>query len=334
MALWHWRLDRKPSCAAHRRIPSVHHPARREAVWARERASILFLLLCGVLTIYISVWQHLVRYLFADSSPFLHRGVLCPNVLPRDVTERLETLTRSLNTCATSPFTLADLGSARRRSCLVYHCVNSYATRASYSYSTGNILHSTRTDIPYVCSYANSVLQALYFCGPFRDLLLQYPDPSVSDVPPPPPALPSPPPPPPTKPKPSRKLSVSDSPHIGSPNPPHGGSASGPNASGGTNLPGAIPIPPSPPTLLSALRSLYLHISRNPADKGTVAPRAFIDKLKELNELFRTPQHQDAHEFLNFMLNKIEEEMEEDRRNGVVGAGNSIGTSASGEDCK
>ncbi|KAI0077439.1 cysteine proteinase [Panus rudis PR-1116 ss-1] len=181
--------------------------------------------------------------------------------------------------------------------------------------------------------YANSVLQALYFCGPFRDLLLQYPDPSVSDVPPPPPAVPSPPPPAPTKPKPSRKLSVSDSPHIGSPNPPHGGGgASGPNASGGTNLPGAIPIPPSPPTLLSALRSLYLHISRNPADKGTVAPRAFIDKLKELNELFRTPQHQDAHEFLNFMLNKIEEEMEEDRRNGLLSAGNSTGTSGSGED--
>ena len=68
---------------------------------------------------------------------------------------------------------------------------------------------------------------------------------------------------------------------------------------------------------MSALRSLFLHISKNPAERGTVAPRAFIDKLKELNELFRGSMHQDAHEFLNFLLNKIVEEMEADRRNGV-----------------
>ncbi|KAI0801534.1 hypothetical protein C8Q74DRAFT_1173886, partial [Fomes fomentarius] len=67
-------------------------------------------------------------------------------------------------------------------------------------------------------------------------------------------------------------------------------------------------------TLLSALRSLFLHISRNPADKGTVAPRAFIDKLKELNELFRGSMHQDAHEFLNYLLNRVVEDIEEDGR--------------------
>ncbi|KDQ62992.1 hypothetical protein JAAARDRAFT_120115, partial [Jaapia argillacea MUCL 33604] len=77
----------------------------------------------------------------------------------------------------------------------------------------------------------------------------------------------------------------------------------------------------TPPTLFSALRSLFLHISKNPADRGTVAPRAFIDKLKEMNELFRGTMHQDAHEFLNFLLNKIVEEMEDDRRN-AVGNGN------------
>ncbi|KAI0640333.1 hypothetical protein C8Q77DRAFT_1086021 [Trametes polyzona] len=177
--------------------------------------------------------------------------------------------------------------------------------------------------------YANSVLQALYFCGPFRELLLQYPDPSVPDVPalPPPPPAPvhSPPPQPSTSPQTSRKkggrgMSVSE-PLSNHPNP---------------NLPPAFPIPPSPPTLLSALRSLYLHISRSPVDKGTVAPRAFIDKIKELNELFRGSMHQDAHEFLNFLLNKIMEEMEDDRRrlgsaaNGVGPSGedlsNSIGT--------
>ncbi|KAG0703689.1 hypothetical protein DFH29DRAFT_1041863 [Suillus ampliporus] len=74
------------------------------------------------------------------------------------------------------------------------------------------------------------------------------------------------------------------------------------------------PIPSSPRTLISALRSLYIHISQNPADKGTVAPRAFIDKLKELNEAFRNTMHQDAHEFLNYLLNKIVEEIEEEKK--------------------
>jgi uncharacterized UBP type Zn finger protein len=66
--------------------------------------------------------------------------------------------------------------------------------------------------------------------------------------------------------------------------------------------------------LISALRSLYIHISQNPADKGTIAPRAFIDKLKELNESFRNTMHQDAHEFLNYLLNKIVEEIEEEKK--------------------
>jgi len=66
--------------------------------------------------------------------------------------------------------------------------------------------------------------------------------------------------------------------------------------------------------LISALRSLYIHISQNPADKGTIAPRAFIDKLKELNEAFRNTMHQDAHEFLNYLLNKIVEEIEEEKK--------------------
>jgi len=60
---------------------------------------------------------------------------------------------------------------------------------------------------------------------------------------------------------------------------------------------------------------LFLHISTSPGDKGTVAPRAFIDKLKELNELFRSTMHQDAHEFLNYLLNQIVEEIENEKKN-------------------
>lgn len=178
-------------------------------------------------------------------------------------------------------------------------------------------------------SYANSVLQALYFCGPFRDLIVQYPDPSTPDALLPPPTIPIPPSvssPPPThvRPKSSRKASISEGMFS------HGPSQAQtpPNPC----TPTITPIPTSPPTLLSALRSLYIHISRNPADKGTVAPRAFIDKLKELNELFRSTMHQDAHEFLNYLLNQIVEEIDEDRKRANGHGNGSAHTNPSGEE--
>ncbi|KIY73376.1 cysteine proteinase [Cylindrobasidium torrendii FP15055 ss-10] len=140
--------------------------------------------------------------------------------------------------------------------------------------------------------YANSVIQALYFCTPFRDLLIQSEDDSrtesTSNV---------------------HQSRASTPPPVG---PPRAKPASAGNGQPDTIAPpsgaSAVPIPESPPTLFAALRSLYLHISSTPADKGTVAPRALIDKVREGNEIFRSPMHQDAHEFLNYMLNKIVEE--------------------------
>lgn len=110
--------------------------------------------------------------------------------------------------------------------------------------------------------------------------------------------------------KPERKLSTSGSPSDTSSAPiahPH-------------------PIPSSSPTLFSALRSLFLYISTHPGDKGTISPQAFIDKLKESKEDFRSTMHQDAHEFLNHLLNMIVEEIEEERKSAQ-------GTSP-GEDCE
>ncbi|KIM88808.1 hypothetical protein PILCRDRAFT_813789 [Piloderma croceum F 1598] len=150
--------------------------------------------------------------------------------------------------------------------------------------------------------YANSVLQALYFCSPFRELVLQYPDPTLTAPQKPaataagaPTSLPS------TsasatRRKPERKTTAELLPTNGTTHPP------------------APPIPSSPVTLFSALRSLFVHISSNPANKGTIAPRAFIEKLKDVNSEFRNMNHQDAHEFLNFLLNRIVEEMMEDRK--------------------
>lgn len=156
----------------------------------------------------------------------------------------------------------------------------------------------------------------MYFCTPFRDLLLQEVDPvhsqRDSSSSPVASATPNKPPPPltPLRRKPERMPSIS---------------RPSSEAASGNSSQVVYPIPPSPPTLYSALRSLFLHISSNPGDKGTVAPRAFIDKLKELNENFRSTMHQDAHEFLNFLLNRIVEEIEEDKKQAQNGI--------SGEDC-
>ncbi|KAJ7155933.1 hypothetical protein C8R43DRAFT_415806 [Mycena crocata] len=151
--------------------------------------------------------------------------------------------------------------------------------------------------------YANSVIQALYFCTPFRDLLIQATDTSLPiDEPPIPPPTPVLAPIAPVRRKPERKASTS-----------------GPETNGIVLHPPIPGIPASPPSLFSALRSLFVYISTNPAEKGTVAPRAFIEKLKEFNELFRSTMHQDAHEFLNYLLNKIVEEIEEDRKSAESG---------------
>ena len=147
------------------------------------------------------------------------------------------------------------------------------------------------TPSSYTChdSYANSVLQALYFCQPFRDLICMTPDTFREDFP-----HPAPPPgtPPTTKQTPSTASVPSESAH---------------------QQPATISLSP-PPTLFSALRSLYLHISTHPSIRGVVSPTSFITKLRKENELFRGPMHQDAHEFLNFLLNKIVEDLRAEER--------------------
>lgn len=154
-------------------------------------------------------------------------------------------------------------------------------------------------------SYANSVLQALYFCHPFRELVLQVEDKSnplipgsYSTTPPPPSSL---------NPR-AKNVRKPSSPEVRT-------VSDGSTSSNGVTVPSGPPIPASPPTLFSALRALFLHVSNNSLDKGTVAPKAFIEKLKKENEIFRPSMHQDAHEFLIYLLNQIAEELMEEARN-------------------
>ncbi|KAK4584056.1 hypothetical protein RGQ29_021977 [Quercus rubra] len=99
--------------------------------------------------------------------------------------------------------------------------------------------------------YCNSVLQALYFCVPFREQLLDYyaNNKSIGDV---------------------------------------------------------------EENLLTCLADLFSQISSQKKKTGVIAPKRFVQRLKKQNELFRSYMHQDAHEFLNFLLNELVDILEKE----------------------
>ncbi|KAH9316845.1 hypothetical protein KI387_018614, partial [Taxus chinensis] len=99
--------------------------------------------------------------------------------------------------------------------------------------------------------YCNSVLQALYFCVPFRDQLLEY----------------------------------------YSHNKPTGEAEE---------------------NLLTCLADLFMQINSQKKKTGVIAPKRFVQRVKKENELFRSYMHQDAHEFLNFLLNDLAETLEKE----------------------
>lgn len=59
------------------------------------------------------------------------------------------------------------------------------------------------------------------------------------------------------------------------------------------------------PGLYTALKDLYESITENKYLTGVVSPIQFVETLKKENVLFSTMMHQDAHEFLNFLLNEV-----------------------------
>eukprot|EP00262_Sarcandra_glabra_P008823 TRINITY_DN2264_c0_g1_i1.p1 TRINITY_DN2264_c0_g1~~TRINITY_DN2264_c0_g1_i1.p1 ORF type:complete len:372 (-),score=61.15 TRINITY_DN2264_c0_g1_i1:207-1322(-) len=99
--------------------------------------------------------------------------------------------------------------------------------------------------------YCNSVLQALYFCVPFREQLLEY---------------------------------YSSNKNIGD----------------------------AEENLLTCLADLFTQISSQKKKTGVIAPKRFVQRVKKQNELFRSYMHQDAHEFLNFLLNELVDILEKE----------------------
>jgi len=122
--------------------------------------------------------------------------------------------------------------------------------------------------------YCNSVLQALFFCRPFREKVLAY------------------------KPLSKRKEN-----------------------------------------LLTCLADLFNNIATQKKKTGVIAPKKFVTRLRKENELFDNYMQQDAHEFLNYLLNTIAEilqgekqrEKEKDReRMGSVSSVSSKTSASSG----
>lgn len=111
--------------------------------------------------------------------------------------------------------------------------------------------------------YCNSVLQALYFCVPFREHVLDYG---------------------------SRNKTIGE----------------------------------SDENLLTCLSELFMQINCQKKKTGVIAPKRFVQRVKKQNELFRSYMHQDAHEFLNYLLNELVDILEKEAKASAVAVGKTL----------
>ncbi|KAL8721561.1 MAG: hypothetical protein Q9225_001769 [Loekoesia sp. 1 TL-2023] len=63
-------------------------------------------------------------------------------------------------------------------------------------------------------------------------------------------------------------------------------------------------------TLFSSMKDIFEAIIAHKSRIGVVSPAKFLEVLKRENEMFRSAMHQDAHEFLNLVLNEVVENVE------------------------
>ncbi|KAJ0987342.1 hypothetical protein J5N97_005698 [Dioscorea zingiberensis] len=64
--------------------------------------------------------------------------------------------------------------------------------------------------------------------------------------------------------------------------------------------------------LLTCLADLFTQVSSQKKKTGVITPKRFVQRVKKENELFRSYMHQDAHEFLNFLLNELVDILEKE----------------------
>ncbi|KAL8808998.1 MAG: hypothetical protein Q9200_003823 [Gallowayella weberi] len=63
-------------------------------------------------------------------------------------------------------------------------------------------------------------------------------------------------------------------------------------------------------SLFSSLKDIFEALVAHKSRTGVVSPTKFNEVLKRENEMFRSAMHQDAHEFLNLLLNEVVENVE------------------------
>ncbi|KAF9932880.1 hypothetical protein FBU30_007039 [Linnemannia zychae] len=108
----------------------------------------------------------------------------------------------------------------------------------------------------------------------------------------------------------------------GAPLPATGATGSGPGSAGQRNIVGVLlpngggPDPDSAPqeSMFLCLQDLFQRIQNHSKKTQFFTPTAFVAKVKKENELFRSSMHQDAHEFLMFIISTITEDIEADHK--------------------
>lgn len=200
-------------------------------------------------------------------------------------------------------------------------------------------LHTTTAARAYTCpSYCNSIVQCLYYSVPFREQVINFPARS------PPEALER--PPSSSLPKINTNLTNGQSSAL---SPTGRNSMSSPTSKtpakpattpgGNNNPPGQKPednkespeykkkqaLAAGPvlqmdyenanaygmnESLFSSLKDIFEAVIAHRSRIGVVSPHKLLEILRRDNEMFRTPMHQDAHEFLNLLLNEVVENVE------------------------
>ena len=173
-------------------------------------------------------------------------------------------------------------------------------------------------------SYCNSILQCLYYSVPFRENVLNFPKRSTPDVvtaaaakatPRPPPVQPNNAPTPKKSPNPSAR-------NPGAPNTQPGQKPEDKDSPEYKKKQALLAGPvinmsyenadgyDMPSSLFTSLKDIFEAVVVSQHNMGVVSPVKFLEALRKENEMFRTSMHQDAHEFLNLLLNQVVESVE------------------------
>lgn len=76
--------------------------------------------------------------------------------------------------------------------------------------------------------------------------------------------------------------------------------------------------PPYEPTLLNCLADLCSKMNSSKKRYHVAHPETFYRQLQQKNEFFRGPQQQDAHEFMNYLLNEVIDDLRKDMKESMT----------------